>query len=93
MVVNSRGQWGDVDCTEKHAFICEKGPSKTVFVCILIYVVSLGSRHTDVYQLTCAQKVFNSCEDLLGGFHLLPKGKDHCKRKALVKASGFFIFI
>ena len=38
---------------------------------------ALGSEHSDLCQLTDAQKSSNSCEDLHDDFHAIPDGKKY----------------
>ena len=39
-------------------------------------MLSSGSEHTNLCYLTGAQKSFNSCGELHGGFHAIPERKD-----------------
>ena len=60
----------------------------------------LRSEHSDLYQLTVAMKMFNSCEGLHDGFCAIQEGKNCPMYKALASAirlyvalTGFFTFI
>ena len=52
-----------------------------------------GLEHTDPCGLTGAQKTFNSCEDLHGGFRAILKGKDYSTCKALVSTGFVSVFM
>ena len=55
--------------------------------------VEAGSVHTDLFGLTGASKMSNSCVDSHSGIHASLSGKDILLYKALVKASAISVFI
>ena len=57
---------------------------------LLSYLSRLGSEHTDLCQLTGAQKTFNTCEDLHNGFLAFQK---RVRLFYCVKRNRFFLSV